>query len=117
MSLALAVQMKGLGALVVAVDLIADGNDELLQVPENSAPDSAFCQIAEEAFDHVQPRGRSWREVHMEAFVSFQPALDALMFVGTVVVADDVNLLLNGHSLVDHAQELQPFLMPVALLA
>jgi len=39
------------------------------------------------------------------------------MLVGTVVVADDMNLLLNGPGLVDHAQELQSFLMPVAALA
>jgi hypothetical protein len=35
------------------------------------------------------------------------------MFVGAVVAADDMNLLFNGHSLVDHAQELEPFLAPV----
>ncbi len=99
------------------VDVIADGHDELLQVPENSSPNSTFRQIAEKVLDHVQPRGRSWGEVHMEAFVSFQPPLDALMFVGTVVVADNMNLLLNRHGLVDHAEELQPLLMPVALLA
>ena len=57
------------------------------------------------------------REVDMEALVRFQPALDALMLVSGVIVADEVYLLVCGHGLIDHAQKLQPFLMAVALLA
>jgi hypothetical protein len=55
------------------------------RVPGKLLADSAFGQNAEKALDHVQPRGRSWGEVHMEAFVSFQPPLDALIFVGAVL--------------------------------
>ena len=39
------------------------------------------------------------------------------MFVCRVVVADDMNLLILGHGIVDLTQELQPFLMAVSLLA
>lgn len=38
------------------------------------------------------------------------------MFVGSVIVADDMNLLIGGHGLINHTQKLQPLLMPVTLL-
>ena len=90
----------------MAVDVVADGHDQLLQVLEGTAPDSVFRQIAKEAFDHIGPRGRGRREVHMEALVSLQPPFDTFVFVRSVVVADDMDLLIGGHGLVDHAQEL-----------
>lgn len=54
---------------VVAVDVISDGHDELFEVAEYSTADAFFGQIAEETLDHVQPRGRGRREVHVEALV------------------------------------------------
>ena len=56
--------------------------------------------------------------MHMEAFVPRHPSLDALVLVRGVVIADDVDLLFSaGYRLIDQAQEFQPLLMPVALLA
>ena len=101
----------------MAVDVVADGHDELFEILEDSTPDAVFGQVAEEALDHVQPRGRGGREVHVEALVASHPALHALMFMGRVVVADDVDLLLACYGLVDQAQELEPLVMTVALLA
>ena len=92
---------EGLGILIVAVDVISDGYDELFEVLEGAAPDSVFGQVAEEALDHVEPRGRSGREVHMESLMASHPALHPFMFVRRVVVADDVDLLFTCHSLVD----------------
>jgi len=106
-----------LWGVVVAVDVVADGHDELFEILEDSAPNAVFGQVAEEALDHVQPRSRSWREVHVEAFMASHPALHPFMFVGCVIVADDVDLLFARDGLVDQAQELQPLVMTVALLA
>jgi hypothetical protein len=39
------------------------------------------------------------------------------MLVSAVVVADDVDMFPGGNSFIDHAQEFQPLLMTVALLA
>ena len=38
------------------------------------------------------------------------------MLVGAVVIADDMDLFVSRHGLVDQAQELQPFVMAMALL-
>lgn len=46
---------EGFCGFVVAVDVVANGHDELFEVAEDTAPDAAFGQIAEEAFDRVQP--------------------------------------------------------------
>jgi hypothetical protein len=42
MSLAFAVQMNGLD-LVVTVDVVSDGHDQLFDVPEYTAPESVLC--------------------------------------------------------------------------
>ncbi len=107
---------EGHWVLVVVVDVVADSGDQLLEFLEGAAPDLVCCQIAEEPFDHVEPRGRGGREAHVEAFVVFEPALDATMLVGRVVVADQIDLLVSGDGLVDHTQEEEPFLMAVPLL-
>lgn len=60
---------EGFGLVVVPIDVVADGHNELFEVPEDAAPDALLSQVAEEAFAHVQPRGGSGREVHTEAAV------------------------------------------------
>ena len=68
-------------AFVVAINVVADGHDELFEVEEYATADSVFCQVAEEALDHVEPRGRGRRVLHMEAFEPPYPPLDTLVFV------------------------------------
>ena len=60
---------EGPGVVIMAVDVVANRDDELFQIPENAAADTVLGQVAEETLDHVQPRCRGWREVHMEVFV------------------------------------------------
>ena len=46
--------------LVVMVDVVADGSDELFEVLEDAAPQLVRGQVAEEAFDHIEPGGGGW---------------------------------------------------------
>lgn len=101
----------------MAVDRFSDGQDELLQVPENPAPKLIAGEVTKEALDHIEPSSRSRRKPHMEAPVLLQPALYVFVFVGRVVIADQVDFLASRHCLIDHAQEAKPLLMPVLLLA
>ncbi len=100
----------------MSVDVFSDGSDELFEVLEDAALELVLSQVAKEAFDHVEPTGRGRRKANVEAFVGFEPALDSGMFVSRVVVADQVDFLLGRYRFIDHAQELEPFLMPVFLL-
>ena len=65
----------------------------------------------------ISPKKRStrlsggWCQVQMKAGMTLEPGDDLGMFVGGVVVADDVNIKLGGHLSVDLAQEGQPLLM------
>ena len=48
--------------------------------------------------------------------MGLQPAFDSSVFVSRVVVADQVDFFVGRYRLIDHAQELEPFLMTVFLL-
>jgi hypothetical protein len=65
---------EGLWILVVVVDVVADGQDELFEVAEDAAPQLVLCQVTEEAFNHIEPTGRGWSEVNMEALMAVEPA-------------------------------------------
>ena len=108
---------EGLGMLVVMVDVLADGLDQFLDAAEDAAAESVLGQVAEEAFHHVQPRAAGGREVHVETRMASEPALHLRMFVRRVVVDDHVDLLASRDHIIDHAQELQPFLMAVPVVA
>ena len=81
---------EGLGVFVVTIDVISNRHDEFFEIAKNAAAKPVLSEIAEEALHHVEPRGAGGCEVHMKTWVALQPALDLGVFVGRVVVADQV---------------------------
>src|SRR5712664_793171 len=69
------------------------------------------------ALHHIQPRSAGGREVDVEPWMTLQPALDRGIFVGCVVVHDQMQLLVIGRSVAHQPQKAKQFLMPVTLLA
>src|SRR2546426_8993152 len=53
----------------------------------------------------------------MKAWVPGQPALHFGVLMGGVVIADQVQLPVGWDGLVDQAEKLEPFLVPMPLLA
>src|SRR6266536_6522852 len=104
-------------ALVMTVDVGADGHDEFFQIAEDAAPEPIVSEVAKETFHHVQPRRAGGSEVEMKAGMPCQPALHFRMFMGGIVIADQVQLPVGGDGLVDAAEKLEPLLVPMALLA
>ena len=51
------------------IDVVADCIDKLFEVLENAALEPVLGQVAEGAFDNVEPRSGSWREANMEALM------------------------------------------------
>ena len=49
--------------------------------------------------------------------MAFQPALDGGMFMGGVVIHDQMELFVLRGGVVDKAQEVNPLLMPMPLLS
>src|SRR5262249_50641250 len=81
---------EGLGVFVVAVGVISHGPGGVFPIAKNSPAPSVFGEVAEETFHHVQPRRTGGGEVHMKTWVPLEPALNLGVFVGGVVVADQV---------------------------
>jgi len=101
----------------VVSDVFVDGGNQLRDAGEHAAAQPLGGDVAKEAFDHVQPRGRSGGEVHDESRMLFQPRLHGRMLVRGVVVGDQMQRLVLGRFAVDLLEELQPLGMAVARLA
>src|ERR1017187_5973408 len=106
-----------LWALVVLVDVISDSHDQLLGIVKDAATQPVLCDIAEEAFDHVQPPTAGRREVDVEPGMTREPSLHSRMLVRGVVIDDEVECLFRRRNLIDHTQELKPLLMPMPVVA
>ena len=102
---------------IVGSQVIPDRLDEVRHIPEDASPESLNCEIPEEPLDHVEPRRAGRREMNMEALMPLQPRRDLRVFVGRMVVADDVDLLASWSGSVDQVEEFDPLLMPVLLHA
>ena len=101
----------------MAVDIFVNGSNQILDAAKDTATDAFRREVAEESFDHVEPRTAGGSEVHVDARTSLQPALDFGVFVGSVVIRYEVNLLGVRIEFVNHLQESKPFLMAVPVVA
>lgn len=99
---------EGLRVLIVASDVRGDRSDQFVCAAEDTAAYSRICKVTEEPFHHVEPGGAGWGEVHVEAFVACEPALDLGVFVCRIVVGDKMNIEFGRRLLVDQTQKLQP---------
>jgi len=99
------------------INVSADGGDELLNITKNAAAQAVLSQVAEKAFHHIQPGAAGGREVDLEAGMASKPALHFFVFVGGIVVDDQMDSLVLRHDVIDNAQEPQPFLMAMAVVA
>src|SRR5262250_1897921 len=79
---------EGFGILVVTVDVSANRHEEFFEITKHATTQLVLGKVTEKTLHHVQPRGTSRGEVHVEPWMTLQPALDLGMFVGGVVIAD-----------------------------
>jgi hypothetical protein len=87
-----------------------DRVDQFGDAAEDAAPDRFVGELAEPALDEVEPGARGGDEVQVEARVLGEPGVDVFVFVGAVVVEDQVQLALAGKLAVEGAQELKELL-------
>jgi hypothetical protein len=69
---------------------------ESFDAGKDAAPELILGQVAEESFDHVEPTAAGGREVEMKALVARSPAQNRRVFVGGIVVDDQVELFVGG---------------------
>src|SRR5712692_9084460 len=96
-----AIHRKGLAS---SFQLAMNGALELPDSVEASPPDGLFRDEAEPALHEVEPGGAGGSEVQLEAGMLGKPGPDRGVFVGAVVVADEVDLP-SPVSAVDRLQE------------
>ena len=100
--------------LVPAIDVAGDGVDKLSDTMDCEALKLAGREFGEEAFNEIQPRRRSRREVEVHARVLFEPSHDRRMLMGGVVVENDVDVELGRNGTLDLAQKSEKLLVSVA---
>ncbi len=86
-------------------DVGFDGTDQFRDAGKYAAAQTLGGEVAEEAFDHIQPRGRGGGEMHVETRVFLQPFLDLGVLVGGVVVADQMKRFVFGRFPIDLSQK------------
>ena len=101
--------------LAVALDQPAlDGAHQLRHALETALTNYLLGEIAEKTFDQVEPRAARGCEVLADSWMAGQPGLDRRMFVGCVVVHDQVQGEFRRRFSFDLPQKPQPFHMGVA---
>ena len=103
--------------IIVAGEVFFQGGDQVRQTMEDSTSQALLAQLPEEAFHHVQPGSARRREVQMKAGVPRQPRFNLRVLVGRIVIQNQMHFALSRSVLVNQLQKLQPFLMPVSILA
>src|ERR687898_2391890 len=107
---------EGLRALVCRVDVATDGGFEFLGTTVNTAPQLLFGEGREPTLHEIHPRATGRGEVHVEARVPQQPAMNGRRLVGARVVDDEMDVERARHRGVDGREELPKFTRPVALM-
>jgi len=93
------------------IEIVLNCTFELGDTLEYTTPDAIARDQAEEAFDLIEPGRRSGGEMHMQARVFGQPGFDRRVFVGGIVVGDQVQVEALGRATVDEPKEFEPFLV------
>ena len=74
----------------MGIDEFLDRKFQVADTSPDAASHALVGEVAEEPLYHVQPGGAGGREMNMNVWASLQPTFDFGVFVGGIVVADDV---------------------------
>jgi len=108
---------KRFGVDIVMRNVFIDCADQLGHAREHATTQALHRDVAKGALHHVQPRGRSGREMHVKMWPFGEPLLHGRMLVGGLIVDDQMQLFLGRRLALDLPQKLQPLYMTVTLLA
>src|SRR6188472_4629962 len=103
--------------MVGLVEIAVDSGLGVDDRSEDAALQAPLGERGEEGLDGVEPGARGRGEVEGEARVAGEPGNHLRLFVGGVVVEDDVDDLAGRDLCLDGVEEADEFLVPVALHA
>lgn len=94
---------------VVYSDKFFDVRNQIRYATEHATPNTFAGDLPKPAFNKIEPRRRSRREMAMKAGMLFQPCLDPGVIVRTIVVHDHMDRQAFGSFTVDLPQKLPEF--------
>ena len=97
----------------MSIDVIGDSLYQVADAVEDSPADSLVGEFAQPAFDQIEPGTGRRSEMHVEAWMAFEPASNFDVFVRAVVVDHQVQVQIGRGLGVDELEELDPFLVAV----
>ena len=106
---------EGFRVGILLGDEAIDGGLKVDDGVEDATLQSSLCQLGKEAFDGIEPGTGRRREVEGKAGMAIEPLADLGMFVGGIIVEDDMHRLVAGDAGVDGVQEADELLVPVLL--
>lgn len=108
---------KRCGMDIALSDVRVNRRNQLRDTAEHPATGLFGRQVAKGTFHQIEPRTTGREEMHVYARVAVQPPLDRGMFVGGVVVGDQMHGFVPGDLAINQTEKPQPFLVPMAWLA
>ena len=87
---------EGFGAGIVRGEISIVGGLQVGDRVEDAAADAPLRYLREESLDPIESGGRGRGEVEGPALMACQPGQDLGMFIGGVVVEDDVDRPVGG---------------------
>ena len=106
---------KGLRILVVDLNVVFDGADQLRHTVETPAPNALACDLRKPPLHQVQPRRTGRREMQVKPRMFGQPASYLRVLVGAVVIDDQVQRQGGRRLPVDLPQKLQKLIVAMPL--
>ena len=97
----------------MVMNIIVDRFDQGSDIGERAATQSLVGDLTKPTFDHVEPGTRCGDEMQMEAWMALQPGSNTRMFMGAIVVDDQMQMQAGGHFGIKAFQKANEFLMSV----
>lgn len=95
------------------LQILFDGGDQFGDACETASAKALVGQVPKPSFHEVQPRAGRWNEMQMETGVATEPGFDSWMFVGAIIVHDQMEVELVWCLRVDFLEEPDELLMPM----
>jgi hypothetical protein len=108
---------EGSGLRIVATDERFDFGNKFFDAAEGAPTDGLLRDDVEPDFHLVEPGRVGGREVHVVTGACCQPALDARMLVGSIVIDNQVHVKGLGHAGVDMPQKIEELLVTMTAFA
>ena len=105
------------GAFIPGGEEVGNRGLKLFDAEEHAALNGLIVEMTEPALDKIHPACAGGYEVRNEARMALKPRSHFFVFVGAVVVHDEMERHVAGKLLIEAAQELQKLLVPMSLVA